>query len=175
MEACPRCGAPFPTQARLAAESALKRRLATKPGLLVAGQMLSAMFGGILLGLLLLAVAGTGDLTLFGEAVTGGQFLRRAGPMLGGMGLMLGAIAFGLSRDRPWTRPLMVATWTLPIVEGATRLATGKLEYNWSILAFVGSLVALPLAALYLYRRDNVVAYFEARAQRKADPSRSLP
>ncbi|MBI2797146.1 MAG: hypothetical protein HYX65_10620 [Gemmatimonadetes bacterium] len=163
VEACPRCGTPYPTQARLAAESALKLRLAAKPGLIVLGQMLSAMFGGILLGLVALAAAGTGDLTLFGEQVTGREFLVRAGPLLGGVGLVLGAIAYGLSRDARWTRPLMLVMWSLPIVEGATRLATGTLEHPWNIAAFIVSLAAMPLAAVYLYRRDNVVSYYDAR------------
>ena len=163
VEACPRCGTPYPTQARLAAESSLKKQLAGKPGLLVMGQMLSAMFGGILLGLLLLAAAGTGDLTLFGEHVTGREFLQRAGPLLGGVGLMLGAIALGLSRDAHWSRPLMLLVWALPIGEGATRMLTDTLEHNWNIAAFLVALVAMPLAFLYLYRRDNVVSYFESR------------
>ena len=171
VEACPRCGALYPTQARLAAESALLKRLSSKPGLLVVGQMLSGMFGGIFLGLLLLAAAGTGNLTLFGEQVTGTEFLRRAGPLLGGVGVVLCHVALGLSRDARWSRPLMLLMWIMPAAEGATRLVQGRLEHTWNITAFIVSVIALPLSALYLYRRDNVVAYYESRLRKEPPAS----
>ena len=170
VEECPWCGAPYPTQARFAAESALRKRISTKPGLLVVGQMLSAMFGGISLGLLGLAVVGTGDLTLFGERVTGGDYLRRAGPLLGPVGLALCLVALGLQRDARWSRPMMLVVWVIPIVQGGARLVQGTLEQSWNITTLIGSLIALPLAVLYLYRRDNVVAYYDARLEKETPP-----
>lgn len=163
VEACPRCGTLYPTQARLAAEAALMRAAATKPGLLVVGQMLSAMGGGMLLAVFALAAVGRGQLTLFGDRVTGFEFLERAGPTLGPVGVVLALVAFALSRDASWARPLMLLTWLIPLTEGVVRLCSGTLESPFSIISFGVSLLAGPAAYVYLYRRDNVVRYFTAR------------
>ena len=162
IEACPRCGTPFPTQARLAAEGALIRSAATKPGLLVVGQMLSAMGGGILLAVFLLAAVGRGQLTLFGESVTGMEFVMRAGPTLGTVGIALACIAVGLSRDARWARPLMVGVWVVPILEGVVRLFAGRFGADVMMIPFFGAIAALPMSFVYLYRRENVKRYFEA-------------
>ena len=162
VEACPQCGTPYPTQARLAAEAALIRSETTKPGLLVVGQMLSAMGGGILLAVCALAALGRGQLTLFGESVTGGEFLTRAGPVFGSVGVVLALVAIGLSRDARWARPLMLLVWLIPVAEGLVRLVAGSLQHNLLFVPFVVSLVALPMAYVYLYRRDNVKRYFDA-------------
>jgi hypothetical protein len=161
VEACPQCGTPYPTQARLAAEAALIRSEATKPGLLVVGQMLSAMGGGILLAVCGLAAIGRGQLTLFGESVTGGQFLERAGPVFGSVGVVLSLVAIGLSRNKRWARPLMLLVWLIPVTEGLVRIAMGKFESDILIVPFVLSIIALPMAYVYLYRRDPVKRYFD--------------
>ena len=170
VEACPRCGTLYPTQARLSAETAIVRSDATKPGLIVVGQMLSAMGGGILLAIFALAAIGRGQLTLFGDQVTGGQFLERAGPTLGPIGVVLSLVAFALSRDASWARPLMLLTWLIPLTEGVVRLFTGTLESPFSIISFVVSMLAAPAAYLYLYRRNNVVRYFTARTKTPTPP-----
>ncbi|MBI3792273.1 MAG: hypothetical protein HY275_15535 [Gemmatimonadetes bacterium] len=161
VEACPECGTPYPTQARLAAEAALIRSQATKPGLLVVGQMLSSMGGGILLSVFVLAAIGRGQLTLFGEQVTGMEFIGRAGPTLGSIGILLAVIAVGLSRNARWTRPLMIAVWAIPVVNGLLRLATGHFGEGTLIIPFVISVIALPMSVVYLYRRENVIRYFD--------------
>lgn len=163
VEACPRCGTPYPLQERLAAELALRAAGTPKPGLLAFGQLISSMIGGLLLGLLALAAFGVGNLTLFGDSVTGIDFLRRAGPLLGGLGIILSGIGIGLARDTWWSRPLMLVFWMLPILEGATRIVTGTLERKLWFGFFLVALIGLPLAILYLYRRDNVVAYFAGK------------
>ncbi len=167
VEACPQCGTPYPTQARLAAEAALIRSEATKPGLIVVGQMLSAMGGGILLAVFGLAAIGRGQLTLFGESVTGSEFLMRAGPTMGTVGMVLALVAIGLSRNARWARPLMLLVWLIPVAEGVVRIVMGRLERDLMIIPFVLSLCALPAAYVYLYRRDNVKRYFDANRNSK--------
>ena len=125
--------------------------------------MLSAMVGGILLAVCALAALGRGQLTLFGESVTGGEFLMRAGPVFGSVGIVLSLVAIGLSRDARWARPMMLIVWLIPVTEGLVRLVTGSLEHNLLFVPFIVSLVALPMAYVYLYRRDNVKRYFDAR------------
>lgn len=163
VEACPRCGSPYPLQERLAAELAFRSAGTPKPGLLVFGQLMSSMLGGLLLGLLALAAFGVGNLTLFGDIVTGSDFVRRTGPLLGGLGIVLALIGIGLARETWWSRPLMLMVWVLPILVGATRIATGTLERTLWFAFFLVALVALPLAAVYLYRRENVIAYFAGK------------
>lgn len=162
VEACPQCGTPYPTQARLAAEAALIRSETTKPGLLVVGQMLSAMGGGILLAVFALAAVGRGQLTLLGEEVTGAEFMQRAGPTMGSEGILLALVAIGLSRNARWSRPLMLLVWVVPLVEGFVRLALGRLGNDLMLVPFTISLLVLPAAYAYLYRRDNVKRYFQS-------------
>ncbi len=161
VEACPQCGNAYPTQARLGAEAALIRDGGTKPGLIVIGQMLSAMGGGILIAVFALAILGRGQLTLFGDSVSGADFIARAGPTLAPIGVILAVIAIGLSRNARWTRPLMLLMWSIPITEGLVRLATGRLDHKFSYIPFMISVVALPAAYMYLYRRDKVKRYFD--------------
>lgn len=162
VEACPECGTPYPTQARLAAEAALIRSQATKPGLLVVGQMLSAMGGGVILSVFLLAALGRGQLTLFGEPVTGMEFIMRAGPTLGTVGVLLALNAVGLSRNAAWTRPIMVGVWVVPVLNGLWRLATGHFGEGTISYPFALALFALPASIVYLYRRENVTRYYDA-------------
>jgi hypothetical protein len=68
-------------------------------------------------------------------------------------------LLFGLLRERPWTRPLLlayVATWAtspmtiLPIMPG----------YAPDTTSVVGAVVCVPLFWWYLYRKPSVVEYY---------------
>lgn len=168
---CTRCQQPYPDSVRLPAERALATSVARKPGLLVLAQFFTAVGAVAFIGLLLSAPFDAGTFTINGEVVSGPEFLRRAGPAFLLVALLFGATAIGLWRDRPWTRPLMMAYW--PVVTALViGLSWGQPELVTQALGALSfSIPAAVVAWWYLYRKDNVVAYFRAR-ERSPDITR---
>lgn len=166
VERCPRCQSAYPDAVRHHAESALGRDLAPKPALLVLGQFGTTFMGGICLLFLVLAPFNLASYSISGQAVSGREFLVDGGGYAFGLiGGWVAAIAVGLWRERAWTRPLMLAYWP---VSGALTVALEWHEADFvttivSMLLFTG--VAFATAAWYLYDKENVVAYFAARAR----------
>jgi len=156
---CPRCHAPLPEQVRAATTRALAVEEAPKPMLLMLGQVFSLVGAVIVLGLLATAPFDVGSYTINGDAVSGPEFLRRAGWLFGLQGVLLGAIGVGLLRDAPWPRPLMVLYWVLIPVSFVFYD-----EINAEvIMSACMMLVAAGIAWWYLYQKSNVRAYFESR------------
>jgi O-antigen/teichoic acid export membrane protein len=166
--ACSHCGAAYPDAVRAPAELALGGARAPKPALLVLGQLGTAFAGGLFLLLLALAPFDVGSYTIGDEQVSGPEFLRRAGLLFGAIGALLAAISVGLFRGRAWARPLMMIYWAVTAV---ALVAASWVDSADDPADLVGGLVVTAVAAgiawWYLYRKPNVVAYFDAR-----DPSR---
>src|SRR5512145_1642081 len=84
-----------------------------KPQVLLIGQYLAAIaaIGGVI-GLILAPF----DFHLYSigpNTVGGREFLARMGiPFVAAVGV-IGVVAVGLFRDRPWARPAMVAVWPI--------------------------------------------------------------
>ena len=163
---CPRCQTVYPEIVRQPAESALKRDLAPKPALLVLGQFVTSLGGGLFLLLLALAPFNAASYSINGQPLTGPEFLRAGGGYgFGLIGVWLTVIAVGLWRERAWARPFMLAYWPISLALLAA--------LSWRDSDFVTSVVSTGLftvagfaaAAWYLYDKENVVAYFASRAR----------
>jgi hypothetical protein len=104
-----------------------------------------------------------GTFTIEDQQVSGPEFFRRAGIAFAVLGLCQAAIAVGLWRDRPWVRPLIMSYWLVSAVL-LIAMSWGQPDMGTQALVAFG-MSALPalLAWWYLYRKDNVVAYFRAR------------
>jgi hypothetical protein len=114
---------------------------------------------------LVLAPLNIGTYTINGEPVTGPEFLRRVGLGYGLAGVACIVIAFGLYREQPWTRVLMLLYW---IVLGATMLGLTLADSsigNAIVVTVFGAGVPLVVAYWYLYSKENVVAYYRALEQ----------
>jgi hypothetical protein len=152
---------------RTPAEDALRRAEVPKPSLLLLGQCGSTFAGVMFLGLLLLAPFDVGTFNIAGEQLRGPEFLVRAGWVFLLIGGLLAAIGLGLWRERAWTRPLMMAYWPMSAVL-AYAPAWSEGSPTDFIIPFAFTAIAAAVAWWYLYRKDNVVAYFHALERREA-------
>jgi len=159
---CPSCDAPLPVPVQRAVIAGLARDRAQRPVLLTTGIVGCFLFGAVMLLFLLLAPFDIGTYTINEEKVSGPEFLRRLGLLWAANCAFLLAIAYGLLREKSWTRPLMMLFWLLVAVG---MIATGGKDGG--DLACSVALLAIPagVAAWYLYRKDNVVDYYDALQQ----------
>src|SRR4051812_37282846 len=159
---CSHCQEMYPDGIRVPADTALRRSRAPKPTLLTIGQVCTTVMGAIFLFLFLLAPFNAGSYTIQGVPVSGLDFLRRAGVLWAVLTASLLSIAYGLWRERPWVRPLMIAWWANSVLLALFPPFgdTGSSDaFSGVVQGLIGSLVAW----WYLYHKHNVVAYFEAR------------
>ena len=162
---CARCQQPYPDTVRAPAERALAFAAASKPLLLIVGQFMSGLMGVTFLTLLGLAPCDVGEFSYNGRAVSGPEFLRLAGPTFAVVGGLFAAIGWGLWRNKPWARPLIMLWWFALIVL-VIAVSWGTPEGRIEALGTLATLVPLAVIAWwYLYRKENVVTYFAAQAR----------
>jgi len=128
--------------------------------LLLLGQFGTLFFGAMATLFLVLAPWDIGSYSIGNEVVSGPEFLRRGGLLFGAVGALFLAIGIGLWRDRAWTRPLMLAYWPLSALLGFVMPDTPT-EGAISLAVFAA--ICGAFAALYLYGKASVRAYYEAR------------
>jgi uncharacterized membrane protein YtjA (UPF0391 family) len=151
----------------LSAEAALAREKVTRPTLLTVGMYLALPFGAIFLLLLLLAPFNAGNYTINGESVTGIEFLRRAGVMFGVESVAALAAAYGIWKERAWSRWAIVFFWVAQI--------GGVLGFGWADSGLNGVasglasiLLSLVAVGWYLFGKENVVEYYQALERSEA-------
>jgi hypothetical protein len=162
---CAHCHALFPATLREATERALTRERAPMPLLLMLGQWGSLITGALFLVLIALAPFDLGNFSISGESVTGPEFLRRGGWLMGLIGAILLSVAVGLLRERSWARPLMLLYWLSLMLLSFIGDAGGVSEI---VLSGVVMLTCTGVAAWYLFQKPNVKAYFESRSDDSA-------
>lgn len=118
VQRCPQCESAYSEAIGVAAENALRHDLAPKPALLLIGQGICAFAGCLFLVFIPLAALNIGSYSIGHRPVTGAAFLRVGGPAFGLVGGWFVAIALGLWRDKPWSRPLMLAYWPVSTAVG---------------------------------------------------------
>jgi hypothetical protein len=105
--------------------------------------------------------------TINGETVSGHEFLRTAGAAFGAMGIALLAIAFGIWKERGWTRYLIMAFWAVVL---ATNIGFGWAQSGLAgvVSAVAGSALVVVLVGWYLFGKENVVEYYQALEREQA-------
>ena len=136
------------------------------PMLLALGQWFSLLSGALFLLFMVLAPFDLGSFSINGEGMSGPEFLRRGGWVMGIDGALLLGVAVGLLKERSWARPLMILHWIAII--GLT-LAAARDDIASGVISAVMQLAFLAVAVWYLYQKENVRAYFESRAARSVD------
>ena len=143
------------------------------PFALMCGMGLSALFAGVT-GLVLLAfvvmIPFTHTFTVNDVPATRGEFLRFFLPLFAGFAAAAtttGAVAYGLWRERSWSRPVMMAFWGVAVLMAAGVAVFADGTMSESILALVELLVIAAVAYWYLYHRPGVVAYYAALDSRQ--------
>jgi len=131
----------------------------------MAGMVLSAFVGAVGVCAALLHVAGIFTSTqIFGQAAApdfrsaleNGAFLAYI------FWMVLAAVAWGLWREKWWSRPVMVGFWALTLTTTTVQYARG-LALAWSGCF---PIVGLILSACYLYGKGNVKAYYRVLESR---------
>lgn len=158
--ACSACGAilQLPEQAGAAGEQTAGRQ---RPSLLLVFMVFLASFAtiGTIITFLTITVPGNEDYIVDNRLATQSDFLIKMLPFIL-LYLAAAPIAYGLWKERAWTRPLLVAFFAIP--------EFGKyLTPRWSdapahafIPRFILSVVLIGLLSWYLYRKRNVVRYY---------------
>jgi len=159
----------------------LEREKVGRPMLLTIGMYVAPAFGGLFLLIVLAAALGAGDYTIDGEAVTGLEFLRRAGVFYAALGGSALAAAYAIWQERSWSRWAIAGFWVVQIAG-----AVGEAGIKGAAGAVAAMLLALIVVGWYLFDKDNVVAYYRglekseaaaelrrAQSRQNADPRES--
>src|SRR6266851_282150 len=157
---CSNCQAAWPEPLRLTAEASLAREQISRPLLLRIGMYVAPAFGGLFLLLMLLAPLNAAHYTIDGEAVTGLEFLRRAGVLYATIGGSALAAAYAIWRELSWSRWAMVVFW-LAQVAGAIGFGWADAGVRGAAGAIASLLLVLVLVGWYLFGKENVVEYYE--------------
>lgn len=131
------------------------------PFLLMAGMVLSAFIavvGGLAFGLQF--IAGSSWTALVGDAGASDlvERLHNGSLLTVGFTVLIGFIAWGLWREKSWTRHLMVGFWGLTLVVAAVLSVRGLSNWGSGCMPLIG----MGLATAYLYGKQNVRAYYRA-------------
>jgi hypothetical protein len=169
---CAYCHELLPEQLRQSLQSEVeKERLPPRPILLTVGIVGSFAVGGLALLFVIFSPLNMGHYSINGRVVTGPEFFRRFGVFLAVAAATCLPIGYALLRELPWSRHLMAFFWA------GTILATffSGLGSNAAFLSCTVGMMVLEfaIAAWYLYRKRNVVAYF--RALERVPPSAVEP
>jgi hypothetical protein len=145
------------------------------PFLLLCGMGFSAFFTGLgmvgFIPMALVMLLGNGPYVSHGVVVDKATFLADAAPLLIALPIVLavyGAIAYGLWKERPWTRAVMMAYWAVLLVVMLVVAVVGPSTIGSLISSFAAIALCGGLAALYLYGKESVVAYYAAIAAQEA-------
>lgn len=108
---CPTCQTAWPEALRLQAEATLAHAKVGRPVLLTIGMYVAPTFGGIALLVALSAAFDLGAYSINGEAVSGPEFLLRAGVFYVAFGASALAAAYAIWQERSWSRWAIVVFW----------------------------------------------------------------
>lgn len=143
-----------------------------KPALLTMAMVFFFLFSAMTLIIVpLMLLSSGGSYSINGVAVTHDEFVARSRVFIIGFPLLaiyVGAMAFALYQQRPWSRPLLAVY--LPLVGILTILSNSEAMISHpqpgaggDVAASAIGLAVLSLVAVwYLYRKRSVVAYYRA-------------
>ena len=166
---CPNCQAALPAALRQAAEASLLRQKAPRPTLLTIGLYTAPATGMMLVLAVLLAALNASFVryTINGDTVSGHEFLRTAGAAFGAMGISSLAIAFGIWKERGWSRYMIMGFWAVVL---ATNIGFGWAQSGFGgvVSAVAGSALLVVLVGWYLFGKESVVEYYQALEREQA-------
>lgn len=156
---CGTCGELFPEELRQTAAHQLATQNVPRPVPLTIGMILANIWGTVWLLALLGAPMNVMTFEMNGEEVSGGEFLKRAGINIAVMVAVSFGIAYGIWKEKAWSRHLMLFFWAVMFVIGIVPLigiavpdALIEIIFSWAM--------GVALSIWYLYGKANVRAYY---------------
>jgi len=127
--------------------------------------VVAGIIGLVSLALIVPAALDLGTYSINGETVSGRHFIGRLGMLWGLAGVLCLVIAYGLFRERAWTRPLMLVFW---VVVGLGRFTT-RVEIGGpgagAVVAIAWTAFCVFTAGAYLYGQRRVAEYYRLLAR----------
>lgn len=109
---------------------------------------------------IVLAIAGIGPTLMGGEHVPREQWLRVAAPLVAVTGILMALIAWGLARQRRWSRHLVIAMFALIACYAVAIRITNEIPERMMWRAMINAAVFGSVSTWYFYFKPNVAAYF---------------
>jgi hypothetical protein len=103
-----------------------------------------------------LAGIGSGSASDLAEGFRNGAYLAVF------LAVMIGVIGWGLWKRRWWTRPAIIGFWLMGVTSTIVQGLTGQSNKVETCGSVVIGLLAVGVVGLYLYRKNNVKAYYAA-------------
>lgn len=124
----------------------------------------AALGAVVYVGIVLTGLLGDGPFTVNERPVSRAGFFAAMWPLFAALPVAIGAAAsaaYGLRRERPWARPLLLGYGALNAALALGLAAAEGRAVDLAAAACWGAL-AVGFPAWYLYRKRSVVAYFRA-------------
>lgn len=119
----------------------------------------AGMFGSIVF-----ALAGIGPTVMGGEHVTRTEWLHVAAPLVAAAGILMTLIAYGLAREKTWSRHLVITMFLgIAAYAVATRMA-GAIPARMMWRAIANAVLFGSVSTWYFYFKPNVSSYFREMA-----------
>ncbi len=115
---------------------------------------------------ILLAIWEIGPHIMGGERVTRDEWLHIAAPLVAVIGILMAFIAYGFTRQKPWSRHVVIAMFVLIVVYASILGALNLIHHAIMWRAIINGTVFGGAAVWYFYFKPNVAAYFRELANR---------
>lgn len=165
--ACSACGTKLSARADAAGNQAAERQ---RPLLLLMLMVFLASLAtiGLIITFMTVTVPGNEDYIVDNRLATQSDFLIKMFPFIL-LYLAAAPIAYGLWKERPWTRPLLVAFFAIPEFGKYLTPRWSEAPAHAFIPRFILSAILIGLLGWYLYKKRNVVRYYNALSGLKSD------
>lgn len=123
---------------------------------------------GVIITFMTVTVPGNEEYIVDNRLATQSDFLVKMLPFIL-LHLAAVPIAYGLWKERPWTRPLLVAFFAIPEFGKYLTPRWSEAPAHAIIPRFILSALLIGFLSWYLYRKQNVVRYYNAISGLKSD------
>lgn len=123
------------------------------------GYWFALMLSFVLAAAFVMTAAGLLPYKIAGQTVTREAWWR-VSPVLVVVSACAGAIAFGIRKQLPWSRHLVMLVWPALALAALVSYGCGDIPRSVLVRALVEPAVLTVLCGWYFYVKPNVVAYF---------------
>ena len=139
------------------------------PFLITCGMAFMAFFAAVAAVVvplfIVIALVSSGPFTIDGVPVTKGAFLSFSLPIflvIVPVATLAGAFAWGVWKERAWTRGAAMAFWVCSALVSIGQLILVPDQRSEAVQGLLSLLVIVPVALWYFYRKRTVVLYYGA-------------